>query len=368
MTQSTIPFVDLKAMHDEVRAEIDLAIKNVIDTSSYILGPEVEAFEKDFAAYCGTKHAIGLDSGLSALELSLAAAGVGEGDEVISVSHTFIATVSAIALVRATPVLVDVDPRTCLIDISKIEKAITPKTKAILPVHLYGQPADMDAILDIAKRKGLIVIEDAAQAHGAYYKGKRAGSLGLAGCFSFYPAKNLGALGDGGIVTTNDDRLAEKLRTLRNYGQTQKYHHAELAYNRRLDTLHAAVLRVKLRRLDAWNAMRQSAARAYAEALAGIADVAVPEALADRTHVYHLYVIQHPRRDALADHLKAHGIATGLHYPIPVHQQECFKGGKVRCMDLTQTERLTPRILSLPMYPHLSAAQARTVASAIRAF
>jgi dTDP-4-amino-4,6-dideoxygalactose transaminase len=363
-----IPFVDLQAQHAPLAAEIQQAIARVSLAGDFILGRDVRAFEEEFAVYCQAAHGIGVDSGISALELSLRALGIAPGDEVITVSHTFIATASSISFTGAKPVFVDVDPATYTMDAKQIEAKITPRTKAILPVHLYGQAADMQPILAIAERHKLLVIEDAAQAHGAKYKEKRVGGLADAGCFSFYPAKNLGAFGDGGIVITQNAQVAEKLRMLRNYGQREKYHHVFLAYNRRLDTIQAAILWVKLKHLDAWNAARRQAAEMYRQELSGISDIVLPATGADRDHVYHLYVIQHPRRDALADHLQKHGISAGLHYPVPVHLQECYRDLKMATGSLPITESLAGRILSLPMFPGITPGQIERVGTAIRQF
>lgn len=361
-----IPFVDLKAQYQTIAAEVDAAMRRVVADADFILGKDVELFEEEFARYCEATYAVGVDSGISALELALRAFGIGEGDEVITVSHTFIATVSAISFTGARPVFVDVDSKTYMMDASQIEAALTPRTKAILPVHLYGQPADMDEILAIARKHHLVVIEDACQAHGARYKGKRVGALGDAGCFSFYPGKNLGAYGDGGMLVTNNAEVAEKVRMLRNYGQREKYHHVFLAYNRRLDTLQAAVLRVKLRHLDDWNAARQRAARLYDEWLKDVDGVVTPYAATDRTHVYHLYVIQHPRRDALLSALRAQGVSAGLHYPTPVHLQPCYASLGVPRGSLPVTEALASRIVSLPMFPEITREQVQHVCQQIQ--
>ena len=357
-----VPFVDLKAQYRTIAAEVDEAMQRVIADTDFILGKEVELFEQEFAAYCEAKYAVGLDSGISALELALRAYGIGQGDEVITVSHTFIATVSSISFTGASPVFVDVDPVTYNLEPAQLEAAITPRTKAILPVHLYGQPAEMDEILAVARKYDLIVIEDACQAHGARYQGRRVGALGHAGCFSFYPGKNLGAYGDGGMLVTNDAELAEKVRMLRNYGQREKYHHVFLAYNRRLDTLQAAVLRVKLRRLDEWNAMRQRTAQLYSECLQDQEDIiTLPRAASDRSHVYHLYVIQHPQRDALLASFHEQGISAGIHYPLPVHLQPCYEHLNVLHGSLPITESLASRVLSLPMFPEISVEQVQHV-------
>ena len=364
---SVIPFVDLKAQYKSIAGEVDAAMHAVVERGDFILGKDVELFEQEFAAYCGAGYAVGLDTGISALELALRALGIGPGDEVITVSHTFIATVSAISFTGATPVFVDIRPDTYTIDTSQIEAAVTTRTRAILPVHLYGQPADMDEILAIARKHHLAVVEDACQAHGARYKDRPVGALGDAGCFSFYPGKNLGAYGDGGALVTNDRTLADRLRMLRNYGQRQKYHHEFLAYNRRLDTLQAAVLRVKLPYLERWNEARRRAAHAYDERLAGVRDVEVPQAAANRSHVYHLYVIEHPHRDALLQELHARNVQAGLHYPIPVHLQPCYAGLETR-FALPVTEAAAERVLSLPMFPELNAEQIDRVCTTVAAF
>jgi dTDP-4-amino-4,6-dideoxygalactose transaminase len=365
---ASVPFVDLHAQHDPCAAEIGQAIARVIEAGDFILGEDVRAFEEEFASYCGVKHAVGVDSGISSLELALRALDIGPGDEVITVSHTFIATVSSISFTGATPIFVDIDPVTYNMDATKLEAAITQRTRAILPVHLYGQPADMDKILAIARPRGLAVIEDACQSHGAKFRGQRVGSLADAGCFSFYPAKNLGAFGDGGILVTNNPELAEKVRMLRNYGQREKYHHVFLAYNRRLDTLQAAVLRIKLKHLDEWNALRRKAAETYDRLLAAIPGVVRPTVAEGRDHVYHLYVIQHPQRDALAAHLNKNGVATGLHYPVPVHLQKCYRSLSSANVSLDVTQQVASRILSLPIFPGITGGQITRVCDLIAQF
>lgn len=363
-----VPFVDLKSDQKPILEEAMAAMGRVIAETDFILGKDVEAFEGEFAAYCGTRYAVGLDTGITALEFALRALNIGPGDEVVTVSHTFIATVSAISFTGATPVFIDVDPRTYNMDPSLLAAAITPHSKAILPVHLYGQPAEMSEIRSIADRHGIPVIEDACQAHGAVYQGRRAGSLGVAAAFSFYPAKNLGCFGDGGILVTDDESIASTARMLRNYGQREKYHHVRLAYNRRLDTVQAAVLRVKLPQLDAANTARRRAAAMYDQLLANVPGVTRPHAAPDRTHIYHLYVIEHDRRDALSAFLKSRGISCGLHYPIPVHLQECYAGLNVAAGSLPVTESAAKRILSLPMFPTITEAQILHVADSIKAF
>lgn len=363
-----VQFVDLKAQYETIAPEVDEAIRRVVANADFILGKDVELFEQEFAAYCDVKYAVGLDSGMSALELALRTYNIGEGDEVITVSHTFSATAFSISLTGARPVFVDVDPHTYNMDSTQIEAAITRRTRAILPVHLYGQPADMDEISAIARKHDLVLIEDACQAHGARYKDKRVGAWGNAACFSFYPGKNLGAYGDGGMLVTNDAGIAGKTKMLRNYGQTEKYNHVFVAYNRRLDTLQAAVLRVKLRHLDDWNSARQRAAHAYDKLLKGMDGIVTPNAANDRTHVYHLYVIQHPRRDALMSYLHEQGISAGLHYPTPVHLQPCYESLNVPRNSLPVTESIAQRVLSLPMYPEITSEQIEFVCDQVRQF
>lgn len=353
MTKKLIPFVDLKAQYSGIKQEIDEAISRVFDKCQFVLGDEVEAFEAEFAAYCQAKHAVGVNSGTSALHLALLAAGIKPGDEVITASFTFVATAAAIRYAGATPVFVDVDPRSLTIDASNIEAAITSRTKAIVPVHLYGQCVDMGPLLEIARSHGLVVIEDAAQAHGAEYETRRAGSLGGLACFSFYPGKNLGAYGEGGAVTTNDPAYDKALRVLRDHGQTAKYHHEVIGYNYRLEGIQGAVLRVKLRHLDEWNDARRRLAALYRELLAD-AGVGLVEEMSYGKPVYHVFPILTDLRDAMAEHLKTTGIATGIHYPVPVHLQPAFANLGYRAGDLPVTERAARQTLSLPMYPELS--------------
>ena len=331
------------------------------------LGKDVASFEEEFATFCGTRHAVGLDSGLAALELSLRAFGIGPGDEVIVPANSFIATAAAATFAGARPVLVDVDSATYNIDVGLIEAAITPRTRAIIPVHLYGLPADMDEVMRLADKHGLVVIEDACQAHGAYYKGRRAGSLGHAAGFSFYPTKNLGACGDAGMVVTDDAAVAERVRTMRNCGQRKKYIHELPPFNHRMDTLQAAILRVKLRHLEAWiEARRQNAAR-YTELLAGNG-VATPVEMSGTTHVYHLYVIQTAQRDALQARLQEQGVNTAIHYPVPIHLQPFYAGNGYGPGSFPVTERLCGQILSLPLFPEMTAEQVASVVQAIHAF
>lgn len=362
----TIPFVDLRAQYESIREEVTTAVSATLERGDFILGEAVARFERDFARYCGVKHAIGVSSGTDAIRLALVACGIGPGDEVITPANTYIATVEAILDVDATPVLVDVSPRTYNIDVDAIAAAVTTRTRAIVPVHLYGQPADMDPILVLARDRGLKVIEDACQAHGARYKGKRAGSMGDLGCFSFYPAKNLGAYGDGGLVTTNNDEYASQIAMARNHGQREKYHHIIQGGNSRLDTIQAAVLNVKLPRLDEWNASRRGAASLYRRYLDQIG-IAAPVEDGDVEHVYHLYVVTVDRRDELQRHLAEQGIETGIHYPIPIHQQEVYKalgrGGQYPVV-----EQLAGRILSLPCFAELSEEQVKQVVGAMAQF
>jgi len=358
-----VPFVDLHAQHAPLRGAIDRAVAGVIDRGDFILGAEVERFEQDYAAFIGATHAIGVGTGLSAIELALCALGIGPGDEVIAPANTFIATVLAIMSTGATPVFVDMDPATYTIDPAAAAAAITGRTRAIVPVHLYGQPVDLDAIMALAARHHLIVLEDAAQAHGARYKGRRAGSIGHAAAFSFYPSKNLGALGDGGMITTSDDAAAAKIRLLRNYGQRVKYHHSVAGTNSRLDTVQAAVLRLKLPHLDGWNAARRRHADAYHARLSGA--VRTPRGATGIEHIFHLYVIESDRRDALQASLKARQIDTGIHYPVPAHLQEACAALGGRPGMFPATEAAANRILSLPMYAELTEAQIDYVADAV---
>ncbi len=359
-----IPFVDLKAQYLSIKDEVDGAIQGVLNSCQFTLGSEVAAFEAEFAGYCQAAHGIGVNTGTSALHLALLAAGVGPGDEVITVPFTFIATVSAIDYTGATPVFVDIDPRSFTMDVSAIEAAITPRTKAILPVHLYGQAADMDPIIAIARRHGLVVIEDACQAHGAEYKGRRVGGIGDLGCFSFYPGKNLGAYGEGGMVVTGHAGYARTIRMLRDWGAETKYQHVLKGYNFRLEGLQGAVLRVKLRHLDAWTEARRAAAARYHALLAG-SGIALPEAMPHARHVYHLYVIRTAHRAAWQQALAGQGIQTGIHYPTPVHLLPAFAELGHCAGQFPNAERAAHEVLSLPMFPELTAAQCEEVARAV---
>ena len=362
----TIPFLDLKSPYLELKEELDAAYQRVMESGWYILGKEVESFESDFAAYCETKHCIGVGNGLEALHLIVRAYGIGAGDEVIVPANTYIATWLAVTHAGATPVPVEPVENTYNIDPSKIERAITPKTKAILVVHLYGQPADMDPINALARKHGLKVIEDCAQAHGARYKGRRAGGLGDAAGFSFYPGKNLGALGDGGAVTTNDPELAERIRVLRNYGSQIKYHNEVVGFNSRLDELQAALLRVKLTRLDDWNDRRRQVAAQYLKELSSQQNLTLPYAPEWAEPVWHLFVVRHKQRDALQKSLNDAGIGSVIHYPIPPHLQPAYDSLNLKEGAFPISERMAKEVLSLPMGPHLDAAQVSKVIAAVR--
>ncbi len=361
-----IPFVNLKRQHDELRDELRAAIDGVIDRGDFILGSQVELFEREFAAYCGVKHCVGIGNGLDALTLALAGLGVGAGDEVITPANTFIATALAIHRTGAAPVLVDHHPDTYNIDPRRLAAAVTSRTTAIVPVHLYGQPADMDPIRAFAAEHGLIVVEDAAQAHGASHNGRRCGSLARAAAFSFYPAKNLGAMGDAGAVVTDDEELARWIRCTGNYGSIVKNRHDIPGCNTRLDNIQAAILRVKLRHLDRWNETRRLLADRYRELLETSALV-LPAKLLDVEHVHHLFVVRCPDRDALAKHLAEQGIATGMHYPIPIHHQPALKG---RCLipgPLPNADRFASQLLSLPICPYTTPDDVAEVAAAVHA-
>ncbi|MEO0248194.1 MAG: DegT/DnrJ/EryC1/StrS family aminotransferase [candidate division WOR-3 bacterium] len=361
-----LPFLDLKTLQLGLKDELEEAYHRVMESGWYILGPEVEAFEGEFAAYCGTRHCIGTGNGLEALHLILRAMGIGPGDEVIVPANTYIATWLAVSHAGAKPVPVEPVERTYNMDPGLIEKAVTPATRAVIAVHLYGQPANMDPILEIACRRGLRVIEDAAQAHGARYKGRRVGGLGDAAGWSFYPGKNLGALGDGGAVTTNDDNLAERVRALRNYGSHVKYQNLCKGFNSRLDELQAAFLRVKLRHLDKWNDRRRQVAAWYLEGIGGLKNLALPYVPKWAEPVWHLFVVRHPRRDALQRHLEANGIGTLIHYPIPPYKQPAY--AEMSHLRLPTTERIHREVLSLPMTPTLELSLVQEVARDVKAF
>jgi dTDP-4-amino-4,6-dideoxygalactose transaminase len=354
-----IPLLDLRQQYRALKPEIDAAVEQVLESGQFILGPTVSRFEQEFAHFCGARFAIGVDSGTSALQLALLAAGVGPGDEVITVPFTFVATVAAIEYTGATPVLVDVEPNTLTMDPELIQDAITKRTKAIVPVHLYGQPADMTGILSLADRYGLHVIEDAAQAHGALHRGRPVGSLGFAGCFSFYPGKNLGAAGDGGAVTTNDEEVARKIRMLRDWGTETKYVHLLKGYNFRLDALQAAILSVKLRALSAWTEARRAVARGYRSDLAEAGINVVGERAGDH-HAYHIFAIRTDERPHLIKTLSDAGVATGIHYPVPVHLQPAYQGlGEVGGFPVS--ELAASQVLSLPIFPELTSDQRQRI-------
>ena len=360
-----IPLVDLHAQYRTIRREITAAFEDVLENMQLFLGPQMQAFENEFAAYCECSHGVGLSSGTDALALALRACDIGDGDEVITVANTFIATVEAIAAAGANPVFVDIDPDTYTMDCRQLDSVLTSRTRAILPVHLYGHPADMQPVLDFAHAHGLYVIEDASQAHGATYRGKRVGSLSDIGCFSLYYSKNLGAYGEAGICVTNNDELAEKIRILRDHGSRVRYQHEVMGFNARLDELQAAVLRVKLHYLEQWNDARQAHARIYTEQLRSILE-AVPVVRPWGTHVYCYYVIQVPQRDAFRKMLEQEGIGTNIHYPTPIHlQPACAKYGIERGM-LPVTEAAVERIVSLPMYPELTSEQIQQVINAVK--
>jgi dTDP-4-amino-4,6-dideoxygalactose transaminase len=362
-----IPFVDLKAQYHSIKSEIDAAIQNILETSQFALGKEVAAFEEEFSAYHQVKLAAGVNSGTSALHLALLATGIGPGDEVITIPFTFVATVAAIHYTGARTVFVDIEPRSFTMDPALIEQAITPRTKAILPVHLYGQMADMDPILEIARKHKLLVIEDAAQAHGAEYKGHRAGSLGDLGCFSFYPGKNLGAYGEGGMVLTNNPDYIRTVRMLRDWGAEKKYEHVLKGYNYRMEGMQGAILRVKLRHLEAWTAARRAHAARYNQALAG-KGIGIPEEMSHARHVYHIYAIRTEQRAALIQHLNARNIQNGIHYPFPVHLLPAFADLGYKAGQFPHSEKAANEVLSLPMYAELPENAPAEVAEAIGAF
>ena len=360
----SVPFVDLRAQYNAIADELKASVLRTLDSQIFVQGPEVEAFEEEFAAYCGVRYAVAMNSGTAALHLALLALGVGAGDEVITVANTFIATAEAISAAGATPVFVDVERDSDLMDPTLIEAAITPRTRAIMPVHLYGQVAEMDAIRAIARRHDIPVIEDACQAHGATYKGQRAGSLGEIGCFSFYPSKNLGAIGEGGMAVTNSSELAAAMHTLRDHGQSRRYYHDVVGYNYRMSALQAAALRVKLPYLDDWNARRRAHARRYDRLLAGSPVTPTVEAPTGRS-VYHLYVVRVADRDALRAHLAAHDIGTGVHYPVPIHLQDAYAHLGYHPGSLPITEQHAAQIVSLPMFAELADDQIDAVVAAM---
>jgi dTDP-4-amino-4,6-dideoxygalactose transaminase len=362
-----IPYVDLKAQYRSIKPEIDAAIAHVLENAQFILGPAVAAFEKEFAQYTGAAAAIGLNSGTSALHLALLAAGIGPGDEVITVPFTFVATVAAIGYCGAKPVFVDIDPVSFTMDAAQIEAAITTRTKAIVPVHLYGQPADMDPIMEIARRHNLIVIEDAAQAHGAEYKGRRVGSIGDMGCFSFYPGKNLGAYGEGGAVVTGNPAYERTIRMLRDWGADKKYIHQLKGYNYRMEGIQGAVLGVKLKHLDTWTRARRRVAHRYHELLANT-PLQLPREADYAESAYHLYVVRHPRREELKKHLEANKVGCALHYPVSLHLQKCYADLGHKPGDFPVAERAARECLSLPIYPEMTDEQIQRVAAVVKDF
>lgn len=359
-----VPFMDLKAQAASVREEALAAFTAIFDSAGYILGPHVASFEEAFAAYCGVRHCVAVNTGTSALHLALIGAGVGPGDEVITVPLTFVATTWAVSYVGATPVFVDVDPGTGLMDVSQVERAITPRTKAILPVHLYGQPCDLAALTALADKHGITLIEDAAQAHGATYRGQPVGGFGQSGCFSFYPGKNLGAAGEGGAVVTNDDALAARYRSLRDHAQPQRYHHTEIGFNYRMDALQGAVLGIKLKRLAGWTDRRRELAARYLELLAGL-PIELPVVAPGRDPVWHLFVVRHPERDPLRTALDRAGVQTGLHYPVPVHLQPAYRHLGHLPGAFPAAEKFARECLSLPLYPEMTARHQDAVVEAV---
>ncbi|MBZ5568055.1 MAG: DegT/DnrJ/EryC1/StrS family aminotransferase [Acidobacteriia bacterium] len=359
-----VPFLDLKAQYHSIKPEIDAAVARILESSQFVLGEAVAAFEKDFARYCSTEQAIAVNTGTSALHLSLLAAGIGAGDEVITTPFTFVATVAAILYTGARPVLADIDPKSFNLDPAQIERAISPRTKAIIPVHLYGQPADMDPIMEIARRHKLIVIEDAAQAHGAEYKGRRVGSIGAMGCFSFYPGKNLGAYGEGGAVTTSNPEYARTIRMLRDWGAEKKYQHQLKGYNYRMEGFQGAILGVKLRYLEGWTEARRAHARRYHQLLAG-SGVRTPAEVSGVRHVYHVYTVRSAERDELQRTLQAAGVQTGIHYPIPVHRQPAYSDLGYGPGDFPHAEAAAREVLSLPIFPEMTEAQMQEVVAAV---
>ena len=361
-----VPLVDLRAQFEPIKGEVMRAIEGVLESMQLYMGPNISAFEAEFAAYCGATSCVTVANGTDALHLALRAAGIGQGDEVITVANTFFAGTEAIVTAGATPVYVDTDPHTHLIDVSRIEARLTPRTKAIMPVHLYGQMADMHPIMEVARRHRLVVVEDAAQAHGATYKGRRAGSIGQLGCFSFYFSKNLGAYGESGAVVTSDPELTRRLRLLRDHGSDRRYHHVELGFNSRMDEVQAAVLRIKLRHLDEWNAQRQVRAAIYARLLAG-SGVTLPVTASDRDHVWYVYVIRSAERDTLQEQLAKHDIGSGIHFPTPIHLQPATRQFGYHPGDLPHTERAAREVLSIPMYAELTLNQQQRVAAQIAA-
>ncbi len=360
-----LPVVDLRAQYATLRDEVATALQEVADSMYYVLGPKVAEFEKAFAAYSGAKHCVCVNSGTSALHLALISAGVGQGDEVITVPMTFVATSWAVSYVGANPVFVDVDPATYTMNVEQVEKQITRKTKAILPVHLYGQPADMEPLMEISERHGIPIIEDCAQAHGAKYRGKGVGTFGQTGCFSFYPGKNLGAYGEGGAVVTNDDGIAARIRALRDHAQTERYYHDEIGFNYRMDGFQGAVLGIKLKYLESWTESRRLLAARYKELMEDL-PIQIPAEAHDRRHVWHLFVILHRERDRIQKELEARGISASLHYPVPVHLQKAYRHLRYRVGDFPVSERIARECLTLPLFPEMKMSQQDRVIDALR--
>jgi dTDP-4-amino-4,6-dideoxygalactose transaminase len=361
----SVPFIDFTEQNKSIQAEVDACYRRVIEKSSFIMGPDVKKFEEEFARFCGTKFAAGVNSGTDALYLALSAMGIGPGDEVILPTHTFIATALCVSYTGAKVVFVDIEDVTYNICPESLKKAVTVKTKAVIPVHLYGQMANMSEIKAITDKRGIAILEDACQAHGARYQGIRSGAVGKAGCFSFYPTKGLGAWGDGGMVVTNDEKIHRMITMLRDYGRTDRYAHTIKGYNSRLDTMQAVVLSAKLKHLDEWNAMRQKVAAIYARELAG-AGLVIPKVAPDRDHVYQTYAVRVKNREAVMDRLKAKGVTTLIHYPIPIHLQEAYRDAGYKAGDFPVAEKVVDEILSLPLFPHMTEAQVKDVAKAIK--
>lgn len=351
----SVKFIDLSEQYNLIKDEVDAGLRRVFEKGNFILGEEEQEFESAFAKYCDAKYAVGVNSGTDALYLALSALDVSVGDEVILPSYTFIATALCISYTGATPVFVEIEEDTYNIDPSAFKKAITPKTKAIIPVHLYGQPANMDEINAIATEHGIAVIEDAAQSHGAVYKGQKVGSLGDVACFSFYPTKSLGAFGDGGMIVTNDEDLFNRMKILRDYGRTNRYAHKIKGFNSRLDTVQAVILAAKLKYLDQWNALRAKHAASYRQQLADCPDLIIPSVMEDRTHIYQTYAVRLPNRDEVLKKMQENNIGVLIHYPIPIHLQEAYEDAGYQRGDLPLSEQISGEIMSLPMYPHMAA-------------
>ena len=367
LMHSKVPYLDLAAQIRGLRPELDAAIARVLDTCGFVLGPEVSQFERDFAAFCGTSHCVAVNSGTTALHLAALILNVGPGDEVITTPFTFAATSWAISYVGARPVYADIDPITFNLDPKKVEKAITHRTKALLPVHLYGHPCDLDALGDISQQHGIPIIEDAAQAHGATYRGRRVGGFGAISCFSFYPAKNLGACGEAGALLTHDAELAARARSLREHGSKVRYHHDEVGYNYRMEGIQGAVLNVKLKYLEQWTAARRRLAHRYGELLKD-SSLQLPKEQEGVESAWHLYVVRHPQRDALKEWLEKNGIGSAVHYPIPLHLQPCYSSLEYEVGDLPEAEKASQEVLCLPIYPELTEEQQQRVAEVVNSF